>query len=116
MPNINLLIDIEIVLSELVEYCFMAIKYDENNIWPRHNCASFMKFIPICWGYQMSVGLVLKLLNELTKSILICKPLASRILLYTMSSIFLVMNLHKFKFYLSHRPLPWKRTLKNNNF
>ena len=45
-------------------------------------------------GYQMSVGLILNLLNKLNKSIL-CEPLAS-ILFYSTSSINLVMNLHKF--------------------
>ena len=46
-------------------------------------------------GYQMSVGLILNLLNELNKSIL-CEPLASIILFYSMSSINLVMNLYEF--------------------
>ena len=43
----------------------------------------------------MSVGLRLNLLNELNKSI-VCEPLASILLLYSMTSINLVLNLHKF--------------------
>ena len=46
-------------------------------------------------GYQMSVGLILYLLNELNKNIL-CGPLVSIIFIYSMSSINLVMNLHEF--------------------
>ena len=45
-------------------------------------------------GYQMSVGLMLSLLNELNKSILY-EPLAS-IIFYSASSINLVMNMPEF--------------------
>jgi hypothetical protein len=37
-------------------------------------------------GYGMSVGLILNLLNELNK-IILCEPLASKILFYSTSSI-----------------------------
>jgi hypothetical protein len=43
----------------------------------------------------MSVGLILNLLNELNK-IILCEPLASITLFYLMSSIDLVLNLHKY--------------------
>ena len=43
----------------------------------------------------MSVGLILNLVNDLNKSIL-CEPMASIILFYSMSSIHLVMNLYEF--------------------
>ena len=46
-------------------------------------------------GYQMSLGLILNLLNELNKSV-VCKPLASIILFYSTNSINLIMNLHEF--------------------
>ena len=46
-------------------------------------------------GYQMSVNLLLNLLNELNKSILY-EPLASIILFYSTSSVNLVLNLHEF--------------------
>ena len=57
----------------------------------------------------MSVGLILNLLNKLNKSIL-CEPVASIILLYSTSSINLVMNLHEVNtvLYLLHTA---KRTL-----
>ena len=53
-------------------------------------------FCPIIYRrYQMSVGLILNLLNEMNKSIL-CEPVASIILFYTTSSINFIMNLHEF--------------------
>ena len=54
-------------------------------------------------GYQMSVGLILYLLNKLNKSIL-CKPLVSIILFYSISSINLVTSLHEFNIYFYHIP------------
>jgi hypothetical protein len=49
----------------------------------------------------MSVGVILNLLNELNK-IILCEPLASIILLYSMSSINLVLNLHKYNILIYH--------------
>ena len=48
-------------------------------------------------GYQMSVGLMLDLLNKFNKSLL-CEPLASIILFYSTRSINLVTNLYEFNF------------------
>ena len=46
-------------------------------------------------GYQMSVGLILNLLNYLIK-VLFCEPLTSIKLFYSPSSINLVLNLYEF--------------------
>ena len=54
-----------------------------------------VKLCNIYRGYQMSVGLILNLLNQLNKSI-ICEPMTRLILFYSKSSINLVMNLHDF--------------------
>ena len=64
-------------------------------------------------GYQMSVGLILNLLNELNKSIL-CEPLASMILFYLSSSINLVMNLHKFNILIITYPKRNSKNVKKN--
>ena len=59
-----------------------------NSMPPYHHCLYYR-------GYQMSVGLILNVLNKLNKSIL-CEPLESIILFYSTSSINLLMNLHEF--------------------
>jgi hypothetical protein len=46
-------------------------------------------------GYWMSVSSMLNLLHELNK-IILCKPLASKIIFSSTSSINSVMNLHEF--------------------
>ena len=43
----------------------------------------------------MSVGLILNILNKLNKGVL-CEPLASILLFYSMNSITLVINMHEF--------------------
>ena len=60
----------------------------------------------IYWGYQMSVGVILHLLNELNKRIL-CKPLVSIKVFYLTSTINLVMNIHDFDILFITYPPPF---------
>ena len=63
----------------------------------------------------MSVGLMLKLLNELNKSIL-CEPLARIILFYLTSLINSVMNLHEFNILFITHPKKELLIVKNDHF
>ena len=73
-------------------------------------CSYRRNLMKIYNGYQMSIGLILNLLNELNKSIL-CEPLTSviHVLFYSTSSLNLVLNLHEFNnLFITYPP---KRTL-----
>ena len=77
-----------------------------------HVCNFFQYFffaLVLNRGYQMSVGEILNLMNELNKSIL-CEPLESIILFYSTSSINIIMNLHEFNILSITYP---QKTLKN---